>query len=127
VRIAVEKKHRLSKQRGMERDAVDELAVRADVMFAGTSARFGQPEQTLGLVTLLGGVYRIAARAGRSRALAWALTSEPVPARVMKPPGVVNRVCGDAARLQEATDCARRFATGATRVHAAHKALLRSW
>jgi enoyl-CoA hydratase/carnithine racemase len=104
-----------------------ELAVRADVIFAGTSARSGHPEQTLGIVTLLGGVYRIAERAGRSRALEWALTSEQVPARVMEQHGVVNRVCQDDVLLQEATDFARQLAKGATRAHAAHKALLRSW
>lgn len=52
-----------------------ELAVRADVIFAGASARFGHPEQSIGIVTVLGGVYRIAERAGRSRAIEWALTS----------------------------------------------------
>ena len=45
-----------------------ELAVRADVIFAGASARFGHPEQSIGIVTVLGGVYSIAERAGRSRA-----------------------------------------------------------
>jgi hypothetical protein len=41
-----------------------ELAERADVVFASSTARFGHPEQTLGIVTLLGGLYRVAA--GRS-------------------------------------------------------------
>jgi enoyl-CoA hydratase/carnithine racemase len=104
-----------------------ELAVRADVIFAGTSARFGHPEQTLGIVTLLGGVYRIAERAGRARALEWALTSEQVSARVMEQHGVVNRVCEDEELLREATDFARQLAQGPTRAHAAHKALLRAW
>jgi enoyl-CoA hydratase/carnithine racemase len=97
------------------------------VIFAGTSARFGHPEQTLGIVTLLGGVYRIAERVGRARALEWALTSEQVPARVMEQYGVVNRVCGDEELVQEATDFACQLAIGATRAHAAHKALLRAW
>jgi len=104
-----------------------ELAIRADVIFAGSSARFGHPEQTIAIVTLLGGVYRIAERAGRSRAIEWVLTSEQVPAQVMEHHGVVNRVCGDDGLLQEATDFARRLTKGATRAHAAHKALLRSW
>lgn len=64
-----------------------ELALRADVLFAGESARFGHPEQTLGIVTLLGGIHRVAARAGRARAMEWALTSEPVPAAEMAQPG----------------------------------------
>jgi pimeloyl-ACP methyl ester carboxylesterase len=46
------------------------------VIFAGASARFGHPEQSIAVVTLLGGIYRIAERAGRSRAIEWALTSD---------------------------------------------------
>ncbi len=104
-----------------------ELAVRADVIFAASSARFGHPEQTLGIVTLLGGVYRIAERAGRSRAAEWAFSSQPVPAQVMEQHGVVNRVYQDDVLLQKATDFARQLTKGPTRAHAAHKALLRSW
>lgn len=104
-----------------------ELALRADVILAAQSARFGHPEQTLGLVTLLGGIYRVAERAGRSRAFEWALTSEQVPASVMAAAGVVNRVVADDALLDEATALAQRIAQGPTRAHAAHKALLRAW
>ncbi|MFK0107129.1 enoyl-CoA hydratase/isomerase family protein [Streptomyces sp. NPDC091217] len=104
-----------------------ELALRADVIFAAESARFGHPEQTLGIVTLLGGIYRVAERAGRARAAEWALTSEQVPAIVMADAGVVNRAIADDALLAEATAFARRVAKGPTRAHAAHKALLRAW
>ena len=104
-----------------------ELALRADVIFAGESARFGHSEATVGIVTLLGGVYRVAERAGRARAIEWALTAEQVPAAVMADAGVVNHVVADNSLLTEATAFAREVATGATRAHAAHKALLRSW
>lgn len=89
-----------------------ELALRADVIFAGETARFGHPEQTLGIVTLLGGIYRVAERAGRARAAEWALTSEQVPARVMADAGVVNRVVADDSLLAEATAFARKAAKG---------------
>lgn len=104
-----------------------ELSIRADLIFAGASARFGHPEQTLGIVTLLGGIYRVAERAGRARAAEMAFTSEPVPASTMQQYGVVNRVYDDAALLEQATAFARRLAKGPTRAHAAHKALLRAW
>ena len=104
-----------------------ELALRADVIFAAESARFGHPEQTIAIVTLLGGIYRVAERAGRSRASEWALTSEQVPAGVMATAGVVNRVVGDETLLEAATDFAQRIANGPTRAYAAHKALLRAW
>ena len=57
-----------------------ELALRSDVVFAGEGASFGHPEQSIAIVTLLGGVYRVAERAGRSKAMEWALTSERVAA-----------------------------------------------
>jgi enoyl-CoA hydratase/carnithine racemase len=104
-----------------------ELALRADVIFAAEWARFGHPEQTLGIVTLLGGIYRVAERAGRSRASEWALTSEEVPAPVMAAAGVVNRVVSDGALLPEATAFAQRVAKGPARAYATHKALLRAW
>jgi enoyl-CoA hydratase/carnithine racemase len=104
-----------------------ELALRADVIFAAESARFGHPEQSIAIVTLLGGIYRVAERAGRSRAAEWALTSEQVPAEVMAAAGVVNRVIADEELLEEATAFAQRVAKGPTRAYAAHKALLRAW
>jgi enoyl-CoA hydratase/carnithine racemase len=104
-----------------------ELALRADVIFAGESARFGHPEQSIAIVTLLGGIYRVAERAGRARAAEWALTSEQVPAAVMAAAGVVNHVVPDETLLEEATAFAQRAAKGPTRAYAAHKALLRAW
>ncbi|NMO93875.1 enoyl-CoA hydratase/isomerase family protein [Actinomycetospora sp. TBRC 11914] len=104
-----------------------ELAVRADLIIAGASARFGHPEQSIGIITLLGGVYRIAERVGRSRAMRWALTSEQVPAAEMERFGVVDRVVDDDALDDEAAAFAARVAAGPTLAHAAHKALLRTW
>ncbi len=99
-----------------------ELAVRADVIFAGATGRFCHPEQAvIGNVTLLGGVYRMAERVGRARAIEWALTSEQVPAQVLEQYGGVNKV------VEEATAFAKKLAKGPTRAHAAHKALLRVW
>ncbi len=89
-----------------------ELAVRADVIIAAETARFGHPEQSIGIVTLLGGVHRIAERAGRARAIEWALTSEQVPAAVMRDHGVVNRVVDEADLLAAATAFARTLAAG---------------
>lgn len=104
-----------------------ELALRTDIIFAGESARFAHSEQTIGIVTLLGGVYRVAARAGRARALEWAMTSEQVGAVRMAEVGVVNHVVPDDEVEARAREFAVRLAAGPTRAHAAHKALLRVW
>jgi enoyl-CoA hydratase/carnithine racemase len=104
-----------------------ELAIRADIIVAAESAVFGHPEQTLGIVTLLGGIYRVAERAGRSFASEWALTSERVPAITMMQRGIVNRVVPHADLEHRARELAMRAARGPTRAHAVHKALLRIW
>ena len=104
-----------------------ELAVRSDVVFASENARFGHPEQSIAIVTLLGGIYRVAERAGRARAMEWALTSEQVPAATMERFGVVNRVVPNAELLETARALAEHVAKGPTKAHAAHKALLRVW
>lgn len=104
-----------------------ELALRADVIFASNTARFGHPEQTLGIVTLLGGIYRVAERAGRARASEWALTSEQVSAEVMERAGVVNKVIADDDLLAQSRAFVDKLAKGPTRAFAAHKLLLRAW
>ncbi len=104
-----------------------EMVLRADIIVAAESARFSHSEQTLGLITLMGGVQRVAERAGRSRALRWALTSEQVPAREMLAAGVVAEVVADDDLLPAATGWARRLARGPTLAHAAHKQLLNAW
>jgi len=104
-----------------------ELAIRADIIVAAESARFCHPEQTLGIVTILGGIYRVAERAGRSFASEWALTSEQVSATTMMQRGIVNRVVPDAELDQRARELAMRVADGPTRAYAAHKVLLRIW
>ena len=76
---------------------------------------------------MLGGIYRVAERAGRARAIEWALTCARVAASVMADAGIVNRVVADESVLDEATDFAHRVASGPTRAHAAHKAPLRTW
>ena len=104
-----------------------ELVMRSDIVFAGEGARFGHPEQSLGIVTMLGGIQRVAERAGKAFAMEWALTSEHVPARTMFERGVVNRVVADDKLVDDAGQFARKLAQGPTTAHSVHKALLRTW
>jgi enoyl-CoA hydratase/carnithine racemase len=104
-----------------------ELALRADILIAGESTRFSHSEQTVAFLTVVGGVYRVAERAGRLLAYQWALTSEQIPAKVAAQHGLVNRIVPDDAGRAEALAFAKKIAAGATKAHAAHKALLRAW
>lgn len=104
-----------------------ELVLRADVILAGETARFCHPEQSIAIITLLGGIYRVAERVGRSKAFEWALTSEQVSAQEMAHRGIVNRAIPEAELLAEGMALAAKAAAGPTLAHAAHKALLRTW
>lgn len=104
-----------------------ELVLRADILFAGANTRFSHSEQSVAFVTVIGGTYRVAERAGRLLAYQWALTSEEVPAEVAAKHGLVNYIVADDAVQGEALAFAKRVAKGATKAHAGHKALLRAW
>lgn len=104
-----------------------EIALRADVIIAAESAQFCHTEAAIGMFTLLGGVQRVAERAGRGRAARWALTSERVAAADALAAGVVTEVVPDDELEAAAAQWASRLAHGATRAHVTHKALLRAW
>ncbi len=104
-----------------------EIVLRTDIIVAAENARFGHSEQTLGLITLMGGVQRVAERAGRARALRWAMTSERVPAREMLEAGVITEVVPDDRLVAVAYEWARRLGKGPTLAHAAHKKMLSAW
>ena len=104
-----------------------ELALRADVIVAAESAVFCHTEQSLAVITFLGGVQRVAERAGKTRAMRWALTSERVPAREMLEAGVITEMVAD-QELEGATSAwVERLAQGPTRAHAGHKQMLHAW
>jgi enoyl-CoA hydratase/carnithine racemase len=104
-----------------------ELALRADVIVAADDAVFGHPEQMIGVVTLLGGIQRVAERAGRTRAMQWALTSELVTADEMRAAGVITEVVPEGELTKTSTAWAERLANGPTLAHAGHKRMLNAW
>lgn len=104
-----------------------EIALRADVIIAAESAKFCHTEAAIGMFTLLGGVQRVAERAGRARAARWALTSEKVPAAEAFSAGVVTEVVPDDDLDAAAIAWATRLSRGATKAHQTHKALLQAW
>jgi enoyl-CoA hydratase/carnithine racemase len=104
-----------------------ELALGCDLIVAGTSARFMFPEAMLGIMTLQGGVYQLAERIGRNKAVELVFLSEPVEAAQMAQWNVVNRLVDDALVDQEAKALAVRLASGPSEAYARTKALLHIW
>ncbi len=104
-----------------------ELALGCDFILAAKSARFVFPEAMLGIMTLQGGVYQLAERIGRTKAIELVFLSEPIAAEQMAEWNVVNRVVDDPMLHEEARALTERLANGPSDAYARTKALIQIW
>ena len=104
-----------------------ELALACDLIWAGSSARFGQVEASIGTTTLLGGVQRLAERAGPSRAREIIYTADQYDAATFERWNIVNRVVPDENLERETRAFVERLANGATLAYAAGKKIIRAY
>jgi len=79
-----------------------ELAMSCDLIVAGETARFGQPEIKLGIMPGAGGTQRLVRALGPYRAMELILTGDPISAAEAHQAGLVNRVVADDKVLDEA-------------------------
>jgi enoyl-CoA hydratase len=86
-----------------------ELAMACDLRVAARSARFGLPENNLGLIPGVGGCSRLVKLVGFGRAKELVLTGEIITAEDALRHGLVNRVVDDSALLAEARALAERL------------------
>lgn len=101
-----------------------EIALACDLIIAAESAKIGAVEATLGLNPLMGGMQRIAQRAGAARAKEMALLARRYDARTMERWNVINKVVPD-ERLEEVTaSLAQELAHGPTVAHASTKTVI---
>jgi enoyl-CoA hydratase/carnithine racemase len=87
-----------------------ELALACDMIVCDEKARFGQPEITLGIIPGGGGTQRLARAVGKQRAMEYVLTGRRWDAKTAESWGLVNRVAGKKAWLDEAIELARLVA-----------------
>src|SRR5271163_4819397 len=104
-----------------------ELALACDLIWAGSSARFGQVEASIGTTTLLGGVQRLAERAGPSRAREIIYTADQYDAATFERWNIINRVVPDEKFESETRAFAERLARGATVAYATGKKIVRAY
>jgi enoyl-CoA hydratase/carnithine racemase len=104
-----------------------ELALACDLIWAASSARFGQVEASIGTTTLLGGVQRLAERAGPGRAREIIYTADQYDAATFERWNIVNRIVPDEKLETEARAFAERLAGGATLAFAAGKKIVRAY
>jgi enoyl-CoA hydratase len=87
-----------------------ELAMMCDIVIAADSARFGQPEITLGTIPGAGGTQRLTRFAGKAKAMDLCLTGRMMDAAEAERAGLVSRIVPAAELVSEAVQVAERVA-----------------
>ncbi|MDN5849167.1 MAG: enoyl-CoA hydratase [Nitrococcus sp.] len=88
-----------------------ELAMACDLIIAADSARFGQPEITIGTMPGAGGTQRLARAVGKAKAMELCLTGRLMDAAEAERAGLVARVVPAAELLAQAVQTAASIAS----------------
>jgi enoyl-CoA hydratase len=88
----------------------NELAMSCDLIVASETARFGQPETSLGIIPGAGGTQRLTRAVGKAKAMDVILTGRFLDAWEAERAGLVARVVAPEAWLDEAKRVAREIA-----------------
>ncbi len=87
-----------------------ELAMHADIIVAGKSAKFGQPEIKIGLMPGAGGTQRLFRVIGKHKAMKLILTGDMISADAADQMGLVSEVVDDETTIKRAIDVATKLA-----------------
>lgn len=88
-----------------------EIAMACDFIYAADSAKFGQPEITLGIIPGFGGTQRLSRLVGKSMAKELCMTGAMISAQEAKDIGLVNKVFPKEALWEETMKMAKLLAS----------------
>jgi enoyl-CoA hydratase len=88
-----------------------ELAMMCDLIIAADTAKFGQPEITIGTMPGLGGTQRLPRAVGKAKAMEWCLTGRMIDAAEAERSGLVSRVVAADKLEEEALAVAAKIAS----------------
>ncbi len=105
-----------------------ELAMMCDIVIAADTAKFGQPEITIGIIPGAGGTQRLPRAIGKAKAMDMVLTARRIDAAEAERAGLVSRVVPADKLMDEALAVAAQInGYGALAVMAAKEAVNRSF
>src|SRR6516165_2698162 len=88
-----------------------ELAMMCDIIIAAETAKFGQPEITIGTMPGMGGTQRLPRAVGKAKAMDWCLTGRMIDATEAEKSGLVARVVPADKLFDEALAVAAKIAS----------------
>ncbi|MBX5225887.1 enoyl-CoA hydratase [Rhizobium sp. NLR9b] len=88
-----------------------ELAMMCDFIIASETAKFGQPEITLGVIPGMGGSQRLTRAVGKAKAMDLILTGRMMDAAEAERSGLVSRVVAPERLIDEALAAAEKIAS----------------
>jgi len=88
-----------------------ELAMMCDLIIAADTAKFGQPEITIGTMPGMGGTQRLPRAVGKAKAMDWCLTGRMIDATEAERAGLVARIVPADKLFDEALATATKIAS----------------
>ena len=88
-----------------------ELAMMCDLLIASETAKFGQPEITLGIIPGMGGSQRLTRAVGKAKAMDLVLTGRMMDVHEAERAGLVSRVVSPERLIDEALEAAAKIAS----------------
>jgi enoyl-CoA hydratase len=88
-----------------------ELAMMCDILIAADTAKFGQPEITLGIMPGMGGTQRLPRAVGKAKAMDLILTGRMMDAAEAERAGLVARIVPAGSLMEEALAIAHKIAS----------------
>jgi len=88
-----------------------ELAMACDLIIAADTAKFGQPEVTIGTMPGFGGTQRLPRAVGKAKAMDWCLTGRMIDAAEAERSGLVARVVAADKLMDETLALAAKIAS----------------
>ncbi len=103
-----------------------EIALTCDLLVASKGSKIGIREVKVGLFAAAGGVFRLPARVGYTKAMEMAITGEPITAETAMEVGMLSELTEAGGALDAAIGWAERIAENAPLAVAASKTLVRA-